>query len=107
MKKKKNVVTDRKSKSYSFTKKFYKELRSNPEFVFRKMRGYVGEYDYSTDEISIDYRRDLLPTLIHEFLHKWHKERNETWVLRQEKLIINCLSIKQIRNIIRHLGNAI
>jgi len=100
-------IIAKKKISYEFTRKIYKELKLFPEFIFKKMRGYSGEYDYSTDEITLDYRKELLPTLIHEYLHKWNYDKSETWVLKQEKKIINALTPKQIRNILKLLGDSI
>ena len=65
------------------------------------MRGKVGTYDWNGDEeVAIDYRKDLLPTIIHEFLHKWNHDKSETWVCQEEKRIINALSFQQIRNFV-------
>jgi hypothetical protein len=59
-----------------------------------------GLYDYSTDAIELDYRKELLPTLIHEYMHKWYPKKSETWVLQQESLITNSLSDIQVRRIL-------
>jgi len=67
----------------------------------------VGNYDPDTSIIKIDYRRDMLSTLIHEVLHHWHPDWCETKVLQHESLIINALSQRQIKNIIRIIGENI
>ena len=90
-----------KAQLYKITSRLYKELRTaNNDIVLKKLRGIHGEYDYETNEISLDYRKDFLSTLIHEFLHKWYPEKSETWVLQNERLIVNSLSTIQIKRII-------
>jgi hypothetical protein len=90
-----------KKQIYKITNRLYKELRTtNNDIVLKKLRGIHGEYDYATNEISLDYRKDFLSTLIHEFLHKWYPEKNETWVLNNERMILNALSTIQIKRII-------
>ena len=96
-----------KSQLYRITHRLYNELRDNPEFVLRKMRGFYGEYDSATNLITLDYRRALIPTLIHEYLHKWYVDKCETWVLQHESMIVNGLSSRQIRNILKAFGFAI
>ena len=97
-----------KKQLYRVTNRLYRELEENPDYIIlRKIRGFQGEYDGNTDEISIDYRKMLIPTLIHEYLHKWYPEKCETWILQHEALIINSLSTRQIRNILGAFGNAV
>ncbi len=96
-----------KNKLYKITHRLYEELRSNCcDITLKKMRGLQGEYDYNTDAITLDYRNDLISTLIHEYLHKWNPDKCETWVLEQERLIINALSTRQIINIIVEFGKS-
>jgi hypothetical protein len=71
------------------------------------MRAKHGEYDYGTEEITLDYRKDLLSTLIHEYLHKWHPDNSETWVLQNEQMIVNALTTRQIKRIIYEFAMAI
>jgi hypothetical protein len=97
-----------KQQIYKITSRLYKELRTNyQDIVLKKIYGKHGEYDYETDEVSLDYRKDLLSTLIHEYLHKWHPDKCETWVLNHERLIVNALSIAQIKRIIYEFAQAI
>tara|TARA_R110000824_G_scaffold12226_7_gene53569 strand:+ start:6216 stop:6530 length:315 start_codon:yes stop_codon:yes gene_type:complete len=96
-----------KQKLYGITSRLYHELRNNPEIIIKKLKGMHGEYDFSTEEITLDYRGELLPTLIHEYLHKWHPDANETWVLNEESRIVNALSKKQVKRIIYEFAAAI
>ena len=82
----------------------YKELKNeNTNIIFKKLRGCHGEYDYLEDEIYIDLRKEILPTIVHELLHKWHPEKSEKWVIRQEKHIMQHITLAQSINIITFL----
>ena len=97
-----------KKQLYKITNRLYKELKENPEYItMKKIRGVHGLYDYGTDEITLDYRKSLIPTLIHEYLHKWNPEKSETWVCQNESMIINSLTTRQIKNIIHAFANAL
>ena len=97
-----------KKQLYKITNRLYKELNKNSDcIILRKLKGCQGEYNYCNDEVSIDYRKEIIPTLIHEYLHKWHPEKCETWVLQQEHLIINGLTTRQIKNILRAFALAV
>ena len=87
--------------------KLRKEIIKNQPISFRRMRSIQGEYDYSTDEITLDFRREIIPTLIHEFIHKWNPDKCENWVLKKERYYVNHLSLSQAAKIIRLLAAAI
>jgi len=95
-----------KKQIYRITARLYAEMKKHPAIQLKKLKG-CGEYDYSTDIMVLDYRRDIVSTLIHELLHKWHPDKCETWVLRHEKLIINSLSSTQIKHIIKAFASAL
>jgi hypothetical protein len=79
----------------------YKELNSKETIIiFKNLRGCHGEYNYLEDEISIDLRKEILPTIVHELLHKWHPDKTEKWVMNQEKYIMKYITIKQSIQII-------
>lgn len=80
----------------------YRLMTDKPEmFVLRKMHLYQGECDWVDDVITVDYRREFISTLIHEVLHYFHPTWSETKVLREEKKIINALSVRQVRNVLK------
>ena len=88
--------------------RLYADMRENGNVIFKKLHGKVGTFDWHGDEtIEIDYRKDILPTIIHEFLHKWNPEKSESWVIKEESRIINSLSVKQVKNFIRVLAETI
>lgn len=102
LKKRKKLLSD-KQKAYRMVSRIYKEIRNNQHIAFKKLRGCQGEYDFCGDEITIDYRREVLPTLIHEFIHKWHPEKSESWVLKMERFVIQHLSPSQAKHLLRFL----
>ena len=85
--------------------RLYTEMREYGNISFKKLHGKVGTFSWDGDDVVVvDYRKDMLPTIIHEFLHKWHPDRPEKWVIAEESRIINALSLKQIRNFVRVLA---
>jgi hypothetical protein len=103
MLKKHKKISDRK-KVYNIVSNIYKELKNNQRVSFKRLKGYQGEYDYCGDEITIDYRREILPTLIHEFLHKWHPTKSESWVLNMERFVIQRISPSQAKRLLANLS---
>jgi len=98
-----------KKDTYKFTSDFYKFLKSHHDHIFfKKIYGNkVGKYDYQTTDLIVDYRRDLLSILIHEYAHHKYPEWCETKVLSFERKMINILSEKQIKNILRAIGKIV
>ena len=100
---------DRKKENYSFTRRLYRFIRNHSDHIcFKKLYGgWVGQYDPQTTNITLDYRRDVIATLIHEFLHHIHPKWSETKVKIWESRIINSLTPRQYKNIIRVLAEHI
>lgn len=81
---------------------------NNGSIGFSKLGGGIAGYYYNkTDEIEIDYRRDIVATMIHEALHKWHKDWSETKVISYEVKIVNMLTQKQFKSIIKDMSRYI
>jgi hypothetical protein len=95
----------KKNELYRFISSLYRFLRLNPESVkFEKIHGnVVGYYDYDTEEITLDYRKDIIPTLVHEYLHHLHSKWSETKIIAREKEIMSVLTAKQCRTILKNL----
>jgi hypothetical protein len=94
----------RKQKVYSITRRLHASIRASKGSLFlRKIKGCHGFYDEATEVIFIDYRKEFIPTIIHEFLHKWHYDKSESWVLKEEHKIVNSLTTRQIQNILKVL----
>lgn len=70
-----------------------KRIKEKPKgyFMFKKMRGTWGLYEFD-DGITLDPRRTIIPTLIHEVLHDLYPNNWEGWTLRVESKIMNVLS---------------
>ncbi len=99
----------RKKETYTLIKRLYRFLRNNSDQIsFKKLGGGIlGYYDYGTAEITIDHRREVIPTLIHEFIHHIHPKWSETKVVNYERRIMNSLTSRQFKNIIRILSENI
>ena len=104
-----NRLKKRKLETSRFIKRLHRFLRVNSDLIFfKKLAGGVyGFYDYGTSEITIDHRREIIPTLIHEFLHHIYPDWSETRVKNEECRIINSLSARQFKNLLRILGENI
>lgn len=89
----------------SYVRRLYRFLRGGNTIEFKKHRGYRGmcytQENESLSHVTLDHRDKLLSTLIHEFLHHQHWDWSETEVLNMERKLINALSDRQIRNIIK------
>jgi hypothetical protein len=70
-----------------------KRIKEKPRgyFMFKKMRGTWGLYEFD-DGITIDPRRDIIPTIIHEVLHDLYPKNWEGWTRRVESKITNVLT---------------
>ena len=106
MKKHKKNIEENK-KVYRLTSRLYKDLKNDQQISLKKMKGICGLYDYDDDSIVLDFRREIIPTLIHELLHKWHPWASETKILEMERAIVNKLTAEQAKRILKYLVNAI
>ena len=87
---------------YYITHKIYKTLREYPSIiVWKKMKKYWGLYEYDTQQMSIDFRCPLVPTIIHECIHHWNPEWSETKVLEEERRIVNSMTPAQGLNLMK------
>jgi len=113
---KKSIKKSRKAfkpQLYRFTSQLYHFMRDNPYNIIlkklsRNVYGWYVEYDESegpVDEIYIDYRRNVISILVHEFTHRIKKSWSETKVLREESRIMNALSYNQVRHILKTLAS--
>jgi hypothetical protein len=81
-------------------KNIIKHIKSLPEGHFRlkKMRGVCGVCEWG-DGITLDHRKPIIPTLIHEVLHDMFSDNNEEWVLRVESKIMQILTPKDVHRL--------
>lgn len=106
---KKHKNRERKNEAYSITSKLYYFLQSHPDsIIFKKLSGSkTGDYMIGDEEIRLDYRREIIPTLIHEFIHHLNPNMCESKVIAKEKHIMAIISPKQCVNILRALASCV
>lgn len=59
-------------------------------FILSKLRGVCGYCNFD-QSIQIDYRKLLIPTIIHEVIHDMYPNQWEGWVLRLESKLVNVM----------------
>lgn len=101
----------------TFLRKMYRVFEQDAhKFQLVKMEsgkhGEYAAYDHKDgtkelEYIKIDYRKEFIPTLIHEIIHFLHMDKSETWVIQREKLVMASLSERQIKNILKKFGSHI
>lgn len=104
----------KKTKSYknnkieinTFIRKLHHFVIHHPDNIsFERLKGTIcGFYDHETEEITIDYRKDIIPTLIHEFAHRLYPKWRERQVISYEKKVMKLLTPIQSKNLIRLLA---
>ena len=60
-------------------------------FIFKKLKGVHGWCEWE-DGILLDYRKDLIPTIIHECIHLLEPDWSESQVAYSEKRVINTIT---------------
>jgi hypothetical protein len=80
-----------------YFRRILKRIHEKPRgcFQFKKMRGTCGIWEWD-EPIKIDFRKPLVPTLIHEVLHDLYPDNWEGWTLRVESKIVNIISAYDI-----------
>lgn len=85
-----------------------KLMNNHPHlFTIKKLHvctGYCGVDSENEDVIAVDYRKELVPTLVHETLHYFYPNYCETKVYALERKICNNLTNQQIKKILLTLG---
>lgn len=83
-----------------------KKIKEKPVgfFKFKKMRGVRGLW-CSGDEILIDHRREIVPTIIHEMLHDIYEENNEGWVRKVESKISQIITAEDVFVLLKEFFN--
>ena len=87
--------------------KLYRFLDQDHKIKFQRMRlyrGHITTITYPTT-VYIDHRDELIPTLIHEFLHYIHPQWSETRILQAEAQFVRQLTDRQIRNILKKFAS--
>lgn len=83
-------------------------IRSKPPhfFQFKKIRGTTTGI-YKGDHIELDFRKDLIQTIIHECIHALDMNLSETKVIACEKLLMKNLTNLQAAEILAILSKKI
>ena len=98
---------------HGFVRKLYRFLEQGHQINFKKLRDYRGyiHHDPACNEtqavVTLDHRDNVLSTLIHEAIHYIYPSYTECQVLLLEREIVNGLSDRQVRNIIKRFANSL
>jgi hypothetical protein len=78
-----------------------KLLRSKPPqfFQFKKIHGRTTGF-YKGDHIELDFRKDLVQTIIHECIHILHPSLTETNVVKEERKIMKVVTNLEVAEIL-------
>jgi len=78
-----------------------------PEFFqFKKIHGRTTGM-FKGDHIELDFRKDLIQTIIHECIHAIYPELSETKVIKAEKSILKIITNHQVAEILSILAKKI
>jgi hypothetical protein len=83
-------------------------LRSKPPefFQFKRIYGHTTGF-FKGDHIELDFRKDLIQSVVHECVHALHPELSETKVLAMERAIIKIITNIEVAEILIILGKKI
>jgi hypothetical protein len=83
-------------------------LRSKPPefFQFKRIYGRTTGF-FKGDHIELDFRKDLIQSVVHECVHALHPELSETKVLAMERAIIKIITNIEVAEILIILGKKI
>jgi hypothetical protein len=90
-------------------RRLYRFFETHPEkFKIGKLYGLHGHIYYNVsgvratpERIDLDYRKEFIPTLIHECLHNFYPHAEEDDILALEKKIVKELTERQVKAILR------
>lgn len=68
-------------------------------FKLKKLKGAMGYCEWEQG-ITLDYRRELFATLIHECIHYLYPDWSETQVLYAERRVVNTITSKQVAKLL-------
>lgn len=102
------IKKDKKYKeNIEYTRKFIKRLRyfiktKHEKIQFEKLKRTIhGYYEHEKNLIVVDYRKLIIPTLIHEFAHHIYPEWAEYKIENLEKKIMKYITKKQSINLLK------
>lgn len=75
------------------------KTRKKGFFTLKKLKGVHGYCEWE-DGILLDYRKDLIPTIIHECIHYLEPEWSEAQVVYSESRVVNSVSEDDITRLL-------
>jgi len=83
-------------------------LKTKPPhfFQFKKIRGLTTGF-YKTNHIELDYRKDIVQTIIHECIHVLLPEYSETKTIQTEKAVLKEISNYQVAEMLEIVSKKI
>lgn len=85
-----------------------KFIKSRPPefFQLKKIHGRTTGF-YKGDHIEIDYRKDLVQTILHECTHVLRPELSETKVIAHERALMKVIDNIQVAELLLIIGKKI
>jgi hypothetical protein len=93
----------------NFIRKLYRFFEQGHRIEFKKMpatHGAIWPEEYPT-KMLLNPKGEMFTTIIHEALHYMNPEWCETQVIREEIRIVDKLTDRQVRNIIKRFAKAL
>jgi hypothetical protein len=83
-------------------------LKSKPPrfFQFKRIYGRTTGF-FKGDHIELDFRKDLVQSIIHECIHALHPDLSETKVLSMERAILKVITNIEVAEILAILAKKI
>ena len=91
-----------KKQSLAFFERILKCIRKQKKgyFLLRKLRGAHG-YCAWDEGILVDYRKEFIPTIIHEVIHLLEPDWSEAQVIYVEKRVVNAISEQDVIDLLK------
>jgi len=97
------------SETQLYTRSFYRFLERGCTFEFKRMKAVAGEIEGWDRNgrviITLNPKCDVVSTMMHEFLHYRHPSFCESKIRKLELKLMNSLSDRQIKNILKRVAN--
>lgn len=86
-----------------YLRRIYRMLRDDEHKVqLVRFKTFSGQTDFQS--VWLDFRRDILPTFMHECLHILYPALSETKIIKLEKSIMSSISNRQAKNILKAMS---
>lgn len=92
----------------AYTRSFYRFLEKGCTFTFKRMKYTAGTIDgwdrHGKVIITLNPKCDVVSTIVHEYLHYRHPKTCESSIRKLEKKLMNSLSDRQVKNILKRVA---